>query len=89
MQFKVVRFKLRYLSMFYLVISQDGSYSRGPVDIPVGEANESNYYLSPTLKFEQVSCFFCSSFLILLLINVGCLIFDGRRFKFVDLIYLS
>lgn len=34
---------------------QDGSYSRGPVDIPVGEYDESNYYLSPTFKFEQVS----------------------------------
>ncbi|KAM7472030.1 hypothetical protein LguiA_010213 [Lonicera macranthoides] len=36
-----------------LVFFEDGSYSRGPVDIPVVEANESNYYLSPTLKFEQ------------------------------------
>lgn len=35
---------------------QDGSYSRGPVDIPIGECDESNYYLSPTFKFEQV-CF--------------------------------
>lgn len=34
---------------------QDGSYSRGPVDIPVGEVDDSNYYLSPTFKFEQVS----------------------------------
>ncbi|KAL5560530.1 hypothetical protein UlMin_036741, partial [Ulmus minor] len=36
-----------------LVFFEDGSYSRGPVDIPVGEADESNYYLSPTFKFEQ------------------------------------
>lgn len=34
---------------------QDGSYSRGPIDIPVGEVDDSNYYLSPTLKFEQVN----------------------------------
>ncbi|PWA59493.1 Calycin-like protein [Artemisia annua] len=32
---------------------EDGSYSRGPVDIPVGEVNDSNYFLSPTFKFEQ------------------------------------
>ncbi|KAL1535790.1 hypothetical protein AAHA92_28527 [Salvia divinorum] len=36
-----------------LIYFEDGSYSRGPVDIPVGEYNESNYYLSPTFKFEQ------------------------------------
>ncbi|CAK7347756.1 unnamed protein product [Dovyalis caffra] len=36
-----------------LVFFEDGSYSRGPVDIPVGEVNGSNYYLSPTFKFEQ------------------------------------
>lgn len=36
-----------------LVFFEDGSYSRGPVDIPVGEYDESNYYLSPTFKFEQ------------------------------------
>ncbi|XP_015055682.1 uncharacterized protein LOC107002252 [Solanum pennellii] len=36
-----------------LVFFEDGSYSRGPVDIPVGESDESNYYLSPTFKFEQ------------------------------------
>lgn len=36
-----------------LVFFEDGAYSRGPVDIPVGEANESNYYLNPTFKFEQ------------------------------------
>ncbi|KAK4414579.1 hypothetical protein Salat_2870900 [Sesamum alatum] len=36
-----------------LVFFEDGSYSRGPVDIPIGEVNESNYYLSPTFKFEQ------------------------------------
>ncbi|OAY65137.1 hypothetical protein ACMD2_14721 [Ananas comosus] len=31
----------------------DGSYSRGPVDIPVGKFDESKYFLSPTFKFEQ------------------------------------
>lgn len=36
-----------------LVFFEDGSYSRGPVDIPVGEHGESKYYLSPTFKFEQ------------------------------------
>lgn len=36
-----------------LVFFEDGSYSRGPVDIPVGEIDESKYYLSPTFKFEQ------------------------------------
>lgn len=36
-----------------LVFFEDGSYSRGPVDIPVGESDDSNYYLSPTFKFEQ------------------------------------
>ncbi|KAI4302836.1 hypothetical protein MLD38_038537 [Melastoma candidum] len=36
-----------------LVFFEDGSYSRGPVDIPVGEKDESNYYLTPTFKFEQ------------------------------------
>ncbi|KAL8500443.1 hypothetical protein ACS0TY_020152 [Phlomoides rotata] len=36
-----------------LVFFEDGSYSRGPLDIPIGESNESNYYLSPTFKFEQ------------------------------------
>lgn len=38
---------------------QDGSYSRGPIDIPVGEYNDTKYYISPTFKFEQVSlaCF--------------------------------
>ncbi|KAL0397661.1 UNVERIFIED_CONTAM: hypothetical protein Scaly_0214500 [Sesamum calycinum] len=36
-----------------LVFFEDGSYSRGPVDIPIGEFDESNYYLSPTFKFEQ------------------------------------
>lgn len=36
-----------------LVFFEDGSYSRGPVDIPVGEVDESEYYLSPTYKFEQ------------------------------------
>ncbi|KAI5647514.1 hypothetical protein M9H77_33519 [Catharanthus roseus] len=36
-----------------LVFFEDGSYSRGPIDIPVGEFDESKYYLSPTFKFEQ------------------------------------
>ncbi|CAL2241085.1 unnamed protein product [Prunus armeniaca] len=36
-----------------LVFFEDGSYSRGPVDIPVGEDDDSKYYLSPTFKFEQ------------------------------------
>ncbi|CAA7050626.1 unnamed protein product [Microthlaspi erraticum] len=36
-----------------LVYFEDGSYSRGPVTIPVGEMSESNYYLTPTFKFEQ------------------------------------
>lgn len=35
-----------------LVFFEDGSYSRGPVDIPVSE-DGSNYYASPTFKFEQ------------------------------------
>jgi hypothetical protein len=34
---------------------QDGSYSRGPVEIPVGEYDESKYFYSPTFKFEQAS----------------------------------
>ncbi|XP_068634957.1 uncharacterized protein [Aristolochia californica] len=36
-----------------LVFFEDGSYSRGPVEIPVGEYEESKYFLSPTFKFEQ------------------------------------
>ncbi|CAH2057964.1 unnamed protein product [Thlaspi arvense] len=36
-----------------LVYFEDGSYSRGPVTIPVGEMSKSNYYLTPTFKFEQ------------------------------------
>lgn len=36
-----------------LVFFEDGSYSRGPVDIPVGDCDQSKYYLSPTFKFEQ------------------------------------
>ncbi|KAM6559972.1 hypothetical protein CsatA_029211 [Cannabis sativa] len=36
-----------------LVYFEDGSYSRGPVDIPVADVDDSNYYLSPTFKFEQ------------------------------------
>lgn len=34
---------------------QDGSYSKGPVDLPVEGFDESKYFLSPTFKFEQVS----------------------------------
>ncbi|CAM8987262.1 unnamed protein product [Rhodiola kirilowii] len=34
-----------------LVYFEDGSYSRGPVEIPVGEAHDSN--IPPTFKFEQ------------------------------------
>lgn len=40
---------------------QDGSYSRGPVDIPVGEFDDSKYFLSPTYKFEQVRLTFLFS----------------------------
>ncbi|KAL5724014.1 hypothetical protein ACHQM5_007332 [Ranunculus cassubicifolius] len=36
-----------------LVFFEDGSYSRGPVDIPVGAFDESKYFHSPTFKFEQ------------------------------------
>ncbi|ONK59178.1 uncharacterized protein A4U43_C08F3780 [Asparagus officinalis] len=36
-----------------LVFFEDGSYSRGPIEIPVGEHDESKYFLSPTFKFEQ------------------------------------
>ncbi|KAG0477838.1 hypothetical protein HPP92_012557 [Vanilla planifolia] len=36
-----------------LVIFEDGSYSRGPVNIPIGEYDESKYFLLPTFKFEQ------------------------------------
>ncbi|KAL4303348.1 hypothetical protein GQ457_10G000010 [Hibiscus cannabinus] len=36
-----------------IVFFEDGSYSRGPLDIPVGDIDDSNYYLSPTFKFEQ------------------------------------
>ncbi|XP_077237453.1 uncharacterized protein LOC143879142 [Tasmannia lanceolata] len=36
-----------------LVFFEDGSYSRGPVDIPVGEFDEAKYFISPTFKFEQ------------------------------------
>ncbi|XWS32446.1 hypothetical protein CRYUN_Cryun23aG0159700 [Craigia yunnanensis] len=35
-----------------LVFFEDESYSRGPLDIPV-DVDDSNYYLSPTFKFEQ------------------------------------
>ncbi|KAH7687535.1 Lipocalins domain-containing protein [Dioscorea alata] len=36
-----------------LFLMQDGSYSRGPVELLVGEYDESKYFLSPTFKFEQ------------------------------------
>ncbi|KAI9094515.1 hypothetical protein K1719_026635 [Acacia pycnantha] len=36
-----------------LVYFEDGSYSRGPVDILLGEIDDSTYYLTPTYKFEQ------------------------------------
>ncbi|RDX86223.1 hypothetical protein CR513_32467, partial [Mucuna pruriens] len=36
-----------------LVYFEDGSYSRGPMDIPVGESEDTKYYISPTFKFEQ------------------------------------
>ncbi|GMH17202.1 hypothetical protein Nepgr_019043 [Nepenthes gracilis] len=36
-----------------LVFFEDGSYSRGPVSISVGEVDESKYFLSPIYKFEQ------------------------------------
>ncbi|XP_062226325.1 uncharacterized protein LOC133924687 [Phragmites australis] len=36
-----------------IVFFQDGSYSRGPVDIEIGEYDDSKYFLSPTYKFEQ------------------------------------
>ncbi|KAF2315471.1 hypothetical protein GH714_039333 [Hevea brasiliensis] len=38
-----------------LVFFEDGSYSWGPVNIPVGEVDDSKYYLTPTFKFEQVA----------------------------------
>ncbi|CAL9156936.1 unnamed protein product [Musa hybrid cultivar] len=36
-----------------LVFFEDGSYSKGPVDLPVKGFDESKYFLSPTFKFEQ------------------------------------
>ncbi|TKY68894.1 hypothetical protein E2542_SST05157 [Spatholobus suberectus] len=36
-----------------LVYFEDGSYSRGPIEIPVGEFDDTKYYISPTFKFEQ------------------------------------
>ncbi|XP_078437691.1 dihydroorotate dehydrogenase (DUF3598) [Wolffia australiana] len=36
-----------------LVFFEDGSYSNGPAEIPVGEYDESKYFLCPTFKFEQ------------------------------------
>lgn len=48
---------ISFVTMIYKL--QDGSYSRGPMDIPVGESDDTKYYISPTFKFEQVSlaCF--------------------------------
>jgi hypothetical protein len=46
---------IQYLFLWPLCLHfQDGSYSRGPVDIGIGEYDESKYFLSPTYKFEQV-----------------------------------
>lgn len=46
---------IQYLFLWPLCLHfQDGSYSRGPVDIEIGEYDESKYFLSPTYKFEQV-----------------------------------
>lgn len=42
------------LSCLYLLDMHDESYSRGPVGIHVGEMSESNYYVKPAFKFEQV-----------------------------------
>lgn len=56
--FLVARIAFHYINSCLIKVSQnlkDGSYSRGPVDIPVGEIDDSKYYLSPTFKFEQVS----------------------------------
>ncbi|WOK98701.1 hypothetical protein Cni_G07413 [Canna indica] len=36
-----------------LVFFEDGSYSKGPVAIPVRDFDESKYFLSPTFQFEQ------------------------------------
>ncbi|KAG8082887.1 hypothetical protein GUJ93_ZPchr0014g47440 [Zizania palustris] len=36
-----------------IVYFEDGSYSRGPVDLAIDEYDESKYFLSPTYKFEQ------------------------------------
>uniref|UniRef100_A0A0D9W7T0 DUF3598 domain-containing protein n=1 Tax=Leersia perrieri TaxID=77586 RepID=A0A0D9W7T0_9ORYZ len=36
-----------------IVYFEDGSYSRGPIDLEIGEFDESKYFLSPTYKFEQ------------------------------------
>ena len=46
---------IQYLFLWPLCLHfQDGSYSRGPVDIAIGEYDESKYFLSPIYKFEQV-----------------------------------
>ncbi|KAF2292005.1 hypothetical protein GH714_000117 [Hevea brasiliensis] len=37
-----------------LVFFEDGSYSRGPVNIQVVDVDDSKYYLTPTFKFQQV-----------------------------------
>lgn len=36
-----------------LVYFEDGSYSRGPIDIPVDEDGDTKYYITPIFKFEQ------------------------------------
>ncbi|KAF7814781.1 putative calycin [Senna tora] len=36
-----------------LVFFEDGSYSRGPIDIPLGEFDDTKYFITPTYKFEQ------------------------------------
>ncbi|CAK8559916.1 unnamed protein product [Lathyrus sativus] len=36
-----------------LVYFEDGSYSRGPMDISAGKDDDSKYYITPTFKFEQ------------------------------------
>lgn len=42
------------------------------MELPVGEYDESKYFLSPTFKFEQVICFSFFFFLFSLLISINC-----------------
>lgn len=49
---------LHFESLFFHF--QDGAYSRGPVDIAIGDYDESKYFLSPTYKFEQVCLLYFS-----------------------------